>query len=337
MPGTSTNRIPRRQFLAATLAAGAAAAAGLAGQSPAPKKKALIAITLDLEMSREYPVRGMTEWDYQKGNLDDATKQYSLAAGRVARELGGVIHYFCVGRTLEQPNVDWLKALIDLGHPIGNHTYDHVNVLAAKPEEIQYRFQRSPWLLRGRQPADVIRENIEQTTEAMRQRLGIAPNGFRTPGGFANGLAGREDLQDMLRRLGFQWASAKYPAHQAGTPRQEPAAAVYDDIVRAQQESQPFAYPGGLVEVPMSPISDVNAFRTHFWKLDWFLTAVRRGVEWAIQTGGVYDFLAHPSCLVVEDPQFETVKLICRLVKEAGDRAEIVGLDRMAERATASR
>ena len=45
----------------------------------------------------------------------------------------------------------------------------------------------------------------------------------------------------------------------------------------------------------------------------------------------VFDFLAHPSCLVVEDPTFETVKLICSLVKDAGDKAAIVGLDEIAK------
>ena len=52
----------------------------------------------------------------------------------------------------------------------------------------------------------------------------------------------------------------------------------------------------------------------------------------AIRTGGVFDFLAHPSCLVVEDPTFEAVKLVCDLVKEAGDRAAVVGLDTIADR-----
>ena len=80
----------------------------------------------------------------------------------------------------------------------------------------------------------------------------------------------------------------------------------------------------------MSPISDVNAFRSNFWKLDWFLEAIERGVTWAIANSAVFDFLAHPSCLVVEDPTFETIKLICDLVKKSEGRAEICGLDRIA-------
>lgn len=294
-------------------------------------RKARIAITFDLEMSRHYPRRGMMEWDYQKGNLDQPTKDYAVEAARVVKDLGGKIHFFCVGRVLEQPNVDWLIEIAEARHPVGNHTYDHVNLLATSPEQTQFRFQRSPWLIEGRTTAEILRENIRVTTVALQERCGIDNIGFRTPGGFRNGLDGREDLQQMLLDLGFTWVSSKYPAYDSGEPMQEPSEAVYADIVRAQADAQPYVYPTGLVEVPMCPISDVNAFRTNFWKRDDFLKAVRLAIEQAIETGGVFDFLCHPSCMLVEDPEFETVKLICDLVNEADDRAEIVGLDTIAE------
>jgi peptidoglycan/xylan/chitin deacetylase (PgdA/CDA1 family) len=297
-----------------------------------PARKAQIAITLDLEMSRHYPERGMMEWDFQTGNLDQATKDYSVAAGEIVRERGGVIHYFCVGRVLEQPDVSWLQGLAQAGHPVGNHTYDHVYVLATTAVETQFRFQRAPWLIEGRSAEDVIHENIRITTLALAERCGIEVNGFRTPGGFATGLDGREDIQQMLLDQEFDWCSSKYPAHQAGEPMQPPGEDVFADIVRAQSEAQPFLYPTGLIEVPMSPISDVNAFRTHYWPREAFLHAIRLGVEWAIDNGGVFDLLCHPSCMVVEDPEFETFKLICDLVEQSSDRAEIVGLDAVANR-----
>lgn len=295
-----------------------------------PRKKALIAITLDLEMSRQYPRRDMMEWDYEKGNLDADTKQYAREAGRVARQHGGLIHYFCVGRVLEQPDIQWLEELAATGHAIGNHTYDHVNVTATTSEETQFRFRRAPWLARGLPARQLIEENIHLTRVALEQRAKIKENGFRTPGGFHPGMSDRPDLQEMFKALGYSWISSKYPAHNAGQPKEEPTAEVYADIVRAQQESQPFRYPNGLIEIPMSPISDVNAFRSNFWKLESFLKAIRLGVEWAIEHGAVFDLLAHPSCLVVEDPTFETVKLICQLVKRAGDRAAIVDLGTIA-------
>ena len=327
-------RPTRRQFLSQALVSGAALAASSASQLAAqPKRpKAQIAITLDLEMSAQYPRRDITEWNYEKGNLDEATKDYAVRAAKLVKELGGVIHFFCVGRVLEQPSAEWLKEIAALGCPIGNHTYDHVYLLAKKPEEIQFRFQRSPWLIAGRKPEEVIRENIRLCSEAMKTRAGIAPNGFRTPGGFANGLDGRVDIQHMLLDLGFKWVSSKYPAHATGKPKEEPSAEVYADIVRAQSSAQPYVYENGLVEIPMSPISDVGAFRTNYWKLDWFLKAIRLAVESVIDRGQVFDFLAHPSCLVVEDPKMESLKLICQLAKDAGDKAELVGLDKVYER-----
>src|SRR5688572_33136636 len=128
----------RREFLS-----GMAAAAGyalvknsFAADPPALAKKAQIAITLDLEMARNFPEWEDTHWDYEKGNLNQAAKDYTVNACRHVRARGGVIHTFVVGQVFEQENVDWLKEIARDGHPIGNHTYDHVYLLAAKPEEI---------------------------------------------------------------------------------------------------------------------------------------------------------------------------------------------------------
>ena len=326
-----SKQLSRRRFISAAAAGGIAAAAGFSTFN-APKKKALVAISLDLEMSAEYPKRGMTEWNYRKGDLDADTKKYAIGAAKVAKERGGMIHFFALGQTLEQPDVAWLKDLAQAGHPIGNHTYDHINLLATKAEDIQFRFKRSPWLIRGKSVAEVIEDNIAAATLALKERCGLRPNGFRTPGGFRDGLKGRADLQKMLLKQDFTWVSSLYPAHTCGKVKEQPGDEVYADIVKAQAAAQPFTYPSGLIEVPMSPVSDVNAFRTHYWKLDWFLKAIRLAVQEAIRTGGIFDFLAHPSCLVVEDPTFETVKLICDLVKDAGEKAAIVGLDTIAAR-----
>lgn len=329
----------RREFLQATAALGGTLlsnASGLAGERPStpqvPRKrnKAQIAITLDLEMSRNFPVWEATHWDYEKGNLNEPTKKYAVEAARRVRAAGGVLHFFAVGRVLEQPDVTWLRELIEGGHPVGNHTYDHVNVTASTIEQVQYRFRRAPWLVRGMQPAEVIRENIRLCSLAMQSRLKAQPNGFRTPGGFRDGLREHPAVRAMLRELGFNWVSSLYPPHLNTMPHQKPTAEVLDSIVTAHAGAQPFAYPDGLVEVPMSPISDIGAFRTGRWKIEWFLEAIRQCVAWTISHQGVFDFLAHPSCLYVVDPQFRAIELICRMVQEAGDQVELVGLDAIA-------
>jgi hypothetical protein len=116
----------------------------------------------------------------------------------------------------------------------------------------------------------------------------------------------------------------------------EPTAKYLDAIVRAQDTARPFAYPDGLIEVPMSPMSDIVAFRTGRWKLDWFLTMIRRNVAWAIERRATFDFLCHPACLSAVDPEFKAIDLICDLVRKAGDAAALVGLDALAARATPS-
>jgi peptidoglycan/xylan/chitin deacetylase (PgdA/CDA1 family) len=339
MPQNQPHPFARRNFLKTSAAASAGLMFGGGLLSGLPRRalaeddrKALIAITLDLEMSAEYPTRDNTEWNFQKGNLDDDTKRYAVQAGKVAKENGGLIHYFCVGRVLEQANVDWLKELAAEGHPIGNHTYDHVYVLAKDVPSVQYRFARAPWLGQGRAAEELIRENIRLTQVGLKERCDIDDRGFRTPGGFGTGLHGREDVQQMLLELGYKWVSCKYPSPNIGPPKTEPTAEVYADIVAKQAEAQPFIYSSGLIEIPMSPVSDLNAFRTNYWHRDWWLKSTRLAIEWAIETGGVFDLLAHPSCLVVEDPQFETIQMVCDMVKKAGDRAAIVDLDTIAQR-----
>jgi len=153
------------------------------------------------------------------------------------------------------------------------------------------------------------------------------------PGGFLDGLARRPDIQQMLQSLGFDWVSSKYPAHAMNKAGTQPDGGIYDNIVKAQQFAQPFVYPGGLIEVPMSPISDIGAFRGGRWKLDYFLQAIRLAVEWVIERGAVFDFLGHPSCLYVVDPQFKTIELICDLVHKAAGRAALVDLGTIARRA----
>lgn len=322
--------INRRQSLSLLAGAASAMLPRRICAADTDSEQAQIAITLDLEMSRNFPRWEDTKWDYEKGNLDDATKAYTVEACRRVKQNGGVIHCFCVGQVLEHEDVTWLSNIAKDGHPIGNHTYDHVNILAEKSGAIQFKFKRAPWLISGKKPGDVIRENIQLTTKALKQRIGVDNRSFRTPGGFHNGLAEREDLQKMLLECGFRWCSAKYPQHANTKPGQQPTEDVYRSIVEAHASAQPFVYPSGLIEVPMSPISDIGAFRSGRWKLDWFLEPIRRVFAWTVEHKAVFDFLAHPSCLVAIDPKFRAIDLLCELVAESKGRARIADLDMIA-------
>lgn len=336
---SATSAIDRRRWLqqmavfSATLGLSHAAApvAALAASKSDLKRRAMIAITLDLEMSAQYPTKDQVHWNYEKGNLNEETKRYAVEAARRVKQAGGTLHFFVVGRVFEQENTDWLREIVETGHPVGNHTYDHVNVKAQTVEDLQFRFRRAPWLVEGRTCRDIVAENIRLTTEAMRQRIGVAPTGFRTPGGFNNGLTDAPEIQQLLIDQGYRWVSSLYPSHRAEITDDAGWNAVLADIVAQQQASQPFTYPSGLIEIPMSPVSDVTAFRAHQWKLEQFLEAIQAAVTWTIQNGAVFDFLAHPSCLYVTDPEFRTIDLICDLVRQSSDKAEFADLDRIAQ------
>jgi hypothetical protein len=244
--------LSRREFLAR--GAGFAAGANLAAREKESAKddgrKALVAITLDLEMSRNFPTWETTRWDYEKGNLNAETKKYAVEAARRVKAHGGRLHFFAVGQVFEQANVDWLKEIVQAGHPVGNHTYDHVNVKATRPGDIQYRFNRAPWLIEGKKPHEVIHENIRLCSAALKTRVGIDPAGFRTPGGFADGLSDRPDVRKMLKDLGFSWVSSKYPAHPNGKEGLEPDAKVLSGIVQAQRQASPSCIPADWLKFP---------------------------------------------------------------------------------------
>ena len=331
--------INRRSWLAQGMAAvsmasqhasAAPAQSRLGYRSTNSGRTSRIAITLDLEMARNFPTWESTHWDYEKGNLDPPTKSYAREAARRVRQRGGVIHFFAVGQLFEQADLGWLKEIVEEGHPVGNHTYDHVNVLAGRREDLQYRFQRAPWLLEDRPVLELIRENILRTTRAMEYRLGVQPSGFRTPGGFSEGLKAHPAVRAMLMDLGYSWVSSLYPAHPNTQPLQQPDEPLLDQIAETQKAAQPFVYPEGLIEVPMSPISDIGAFRNGRWNLESFLRSIENSVRWSIEHGTVFDFLAHPSCLGVVDPEFRAIDLICRLVKESEGRAELTDLATIA-------
>lgn len=202
-----------------------------------------------------------------------------------------------------------------------------MNVLARRPEDVQFRFKRAPWLLRGKSAEEAIAENVELGAKAIRTRLGFDPAGFRTPGGFAEGLRGRADVQRMLAAQGYTWVSAQYAPHPIeGDPK------VYLPPVLAK--SQPYRYPETrLLEIPMAPVSDINAFRNAKWPLERFMAATRVAVNWAIENSAVFDMLAHPSCLGVVDPDYKTIDMICEIVRSARDRAELVDLTSVANEA----
>ena len=94
------------------------------------------------------------------------------------------MHFFLVGRVLEQENIDWLHEIIAAGHAIGNHTYDHVNVTARKIGDIQFRAQR-----------------LDEAGRSFTQALQLQPDHVRGRIGLAKVLLSRKEYQQALDEL----------------------------------------------------------------------------------------------------------------------------------------
>src|SRR5215510_4965454 len=104
----SGNDLTRRGFLHRSILSGGALCLPLTAvmAQSSENKKAQIAVSLDLEMARNFPRWEDTRWDYEKGNLTDETKAYAVEAARRVKAHGGRIHFFLVCRALEQESVD---------------------------------------------------------------------------------------------------------------------------------------------------------------------------------------------------------------------------------------
>ena len=184
-----------------------------------------------------------------------------------------------------------------------------------------------------KEPSQIIRENIELAERAVRIRLGFSLEGFRAPGGFADGIGSRPDVQLMMLSLGYEWVSTQYPKHPVREHGGKLTAEIVRGIVAAQKSAQPYVYPSGLIEVPASPITDVVNFRNCSWSLSDFKHIIKESLGWAIANHAVFDFTIHPSISNVVDPGFETLEMVLEIIRKAGERVEIVDLGVIAKRA----
>ena len=80
------------------------------------------------------------------------------------------VTFFALGRCAHQ-NPDMVKRIVNEGHIIGNHTYDHLDITKI--------------------PADQVREQIQKTEDEIYQIVGFRTALFRPPFGFLNDESAR--------------------------------------------------------------------------------------------------------------------------------------------------
>ena len=268
-----------------------------------------LSLTFDIEMSYNFPYWTSDYPDY--GAIDPHVKQYVHQMLDVAKKYGVKFQFFVVGSALEDPDVDYLKRLVAEGHALDNHTYRHINVKAQQVEKLHPSYKRAPWRAGGLSPLECLRHEIRQTTNGLRERLGVETTGFRTPGAFPNGLQDTPAVQALLQEEGFRFASAHY---QCPTERAwRPPRAELEAAVRLSLDSlQPYRYPNGLPEIPMMGMSDAIAFRSLDLDRWEYIHLATVAVDHAHANGQILSLLAHPSYLAARDPHCDMLNTVLR-------------------------
>lgn len=283
-----------------------------------------VQLSFDLEAVTNFP--NWTDfWNDRKGSIDDATKAYVGQINAVCQKYGAKAHYFLVGSLFEDRNIDYLKKTVAEGHAVGNHTYTHVSIKARETAHLAGIYTSCPWRAAGREAQQIIREEIQMTTSAIQSCLGVEPRGFRSPGGFPNGLQDAEDVQQMLREEGFWWVSTHYNdvlmrtytknATVGDVPKVE-FGELQAAFRRSERVLQPYRYESGLLELPLAGITDIVAWRRYRPDLGEWLRMLSDGVDYAHEHGLIFMLTTHPAVLASIDPFCQTIDVIMRRAKE---------------------
>lgn len=147
----------------------------------------LCAVSVDLdEIPNYYAIHGRTHAEVAGG-----TAVYDVAVPRLvdlARALDLPLTLFSVGSDLSRSGAATaLRAAVEAGHAVGNHTQSHL-----------YDLTR-----RGR--AEIARE-IDEATSAIERATGVRPRGFRAPG-----YTITDEVFSILPGLGYRWDSSVFP------------------------------------------------------------------------------------------------------------------------------
>ncbi len=186
-----------------------------------------IALSYDLEMCGGYQPDGVNH-----GRIIPEVQAYTLDLCGVAEQYGVPLHFFFVGNGIEHTQ-GCLKEILRRGHVLDNHTYAH---LALTTDDVAK-----------------LDEELALTNRLLEERLGWKSTVLRGPGGYQNGLDGKAENQKAILKNGFRWVSGRHD----GTHRGDMA-----HILRTVEENLPYAYPTGLVEIPIQGLTDRTFFDT---------------------------------------------------------------------------
>lgn len=137
------------------------------------------------------------KWSYMKTHGDAGWEKWpsylQIVVPRVLeflKQRNLTITWFIVGQDASMPqHHDVLRSIVDAGHEVGNHSFQH-----------------EPWL--HLYPEADIESELARTEDAIEQATGMRPRGFRGPG-----YSLSESVLRVLKRRGYEYDCSTFPTY----------------------------------------------------------------------------------------------------------------------------
>jgi len=273
-----------------------------------PEARCAVALGWDCEMIGAYADTNPTGTTH--GHLDDRVLQTMLDLAGLAEQAGARLQFFILGQTLEGP-VDVLRDLAGRGHALDQHTHSHLSLLSGD--------------------AAAVKREVGETSRLFEQTLGFRPMGLRGPGGYRDGLEGREDVQAMASAAGLRFVSTHY-ATKSPTGKYDVVAD--KNAYMMMKHMQPRAYPNGLLEIPMSGYSDRHWFDNQGRGLAGWIRHLQDCLDFVYDMGGLlYAPALHPDTHSRHDPGLATLPAVVEHVRKKHDPVRFVTYREVAQAA----
>jgi uncharacterized small protein (DUF1192 family) len=151
------------------------------------RRKPIASLSLDLD----------NQWSYMKLHGDDGWNSFpsylDIAVPRILKflkERNLTITFFIVGQDAAlEKNRSALESIVDAGHEVGNHSFNHESWLHLYSE-------------------DEIEQEIARAEEQIERVTGIRPSGFRGPG-----YSFSPAVLKVLSRRGYQYDASTFPIY----------------------------------------------------------------------------------------------------------------------------
>jgi len=236
--------------------------------------------------------------DYCHGHLNEDVINYIQLLTKTAEDFNARLQFFLQGNTLEDPVEPWVD-IVKRGHAVDSHMYYHNSLLS--------------------EPLNSIEEQFKKTKKLLEEKLGTVNLGLRGPGGYAEGLRGREDVQQAVLAAGIKWVSSEF----AGSPLCRNIPVLRREWLDIIASHQPFYYETGLLEMPFSGHQDRSFFDVDMGgspiPIEEWIGYLKQSIDLAYSRNLFLCLTVHPSTSFKHDPKARYVKEILAYCRQKPD------------------